>query len=210
MTVTVPAADGGLSIVREPAKAAVLLDPERRRLLEALREQPDSASGLARRLDDSRQRLNYHLRSLEEAGLVELREERKRGNCVERVLQAVARRFVVDPAALGELTAEPEAAGDRFSTAHLVALAARTIREVADLTERATAEEKRFATGALTAEVSLARPADFEAFVEDLSRAVAGVVARHHDEQAAGARTFRMMMGMYQAPGDSRQEEDQE
>jgi DNA-binding transcriptional ArsR family regulator len=64
----------------------VLLDPERRRLLEALREEPDSASGLARRLDDSRQRLNYHLRTLEEAGLVELREERRRGNCVERAL----------------------------------------------------------------------------------------------------------------------------
>lgn len=209
MNVTVPAADGGLSIVREPARAAILLDPERRRLLEALREQPDSASGLARRLDDSRQRLNYHLRSLEDAELVELREERKRGNCVERVLQVVARRYVVDPAALGELAAEPEAAGDRFSAAHLVALAARTIRDVANLTERAKAEEKRFATGALTAEVRLARPADFEAFMDDLSRSVAGVVARYHDEEAGGARTFRMTMGLYQAPGDSRQEEDE-
>src|SRR5690606_24914395 len=92
---------GPVAVVREPERAAALLDPERRRLVEALAEMPDSASGLARRLGDTRQRLNHHLRALEGAGLVELQEERRRGNCTERVLRAVARRFVVDPAALG-------------------------------------------------------------------------------------------------------------
>jgi DNA-binding transcriptional ArsR family regulator len=54
----------------------VLLQPEHRRLVEALASGPESASSLAQRLGEKRQRLNYHLRLLEEAGHVELVEER--------------------------------------------------------------------------------------------------------------------------------------
>ncbi|MCI0546949.1 MAG: helix-turn-helix domain-containing protein, partial [Candidatus Rokubacteria bacterium] len=75
-----------LAVVRDPDRASVLLDSGRQRLLVALEESADSASGLARRLGDSRQRINYHLRELESAGFVELAEERRRGNCIERVL----------------------------------------------------------------------------------------------------------------------------
>lgn len=195
-----PAAEPALEVVRDPERTAVLMDPQRRQLLEALRDRPDSASGLARRLGDSRQRLNYHLRALEEAGFVELSEERRRGNCVERVLRVVARRFVLHPATLGELAAEPEEAGDRFSATYLVALAARTIRELADLREKAAEQEKRLATAAIDTEVQLAGPAELEAFVEDLSRAVAEVVARHHDERAP-SRAFRVTLGTYPSAG---------
>ncbi len=190
-------------LVREPEAAAALLDPQRRRLMGALLEEPDSAAGLARRLGDSRQRLNYHLRALEEAGLVELAAKRRRGNFTERVLRVVGRRFVIDPGTLGELAAEPEDAGDRFSAAYLIALAARAIRELADLLDRAARRRKRLATAALQAEVRLARPADFEAFVSDLSRAVARVIARHHRASGPG-RPFRVLAGAYPAPEPSR------
>src|ERR671911_1945102 len=100
------AAPTTLQIVREPGRAQVLLHPERRRLIEALSAGPDSASGLARRLGESRQRLNYHLRLLEEAGQVELAEERWKGSRPERVMRLVARQYVLDPAALGKLAAE--------------------------------------------------------------------------------------------------------
>lgn len=197
-----PAAPDRLEILREPGRASALLDPQRRRLVEALAEGADSASGLARRLGDSRQRLNYHLRALEEQGLVELQEERRRGNCVERVLRVVARRFVLDPAALGDLAADPAEVGDRLSAAYLIALASRAVREVARLVERARGEEKRLATAGMDAEVRLARPADFPAFVADLSRAVAEVVARHHEEGGDG-RSFRVVVGAYPAPEGS-------
>lgn len=188
-----------VGVLREGPQASALLDPERLRLVEALAQRPDSASGLARRLEDSRQRLNYHLRALEEAGLVELQEERRRGNCVERILRVVARRFVLDPAALGELAADPAEVGDRLSAAYLIALASRAVRELAGLEEKARREEKRLATGAIDTEVRLARPADFPAFIRDLSRAVAEVVAEHRDEGVA-ARPFRVVVGAYPAP----------
>lgn len=195
-----------LEVLREPERAATLLHPERRRLLEALREKPDSASGLARRLDDSRQRLNYHLRALEEAGLVELAEERRRGNFHERVMRPVARRFVVDPAVLGDEAADPGTVGDRFSATYLIALAARAVRELAGLRERAAGEDKRLATAGLETEVRLARPADFEDFVRDLSEAVAEVVGRHHDGCREG-RPFRVILGTY--PTGEKEAEDE-
>jgi DNA-binding transcriptional ArsR family regulator len=188
-----------LEVLREPERVAALLPAERRELLEALRERPDSAAGLARRLGESRQRLNYHLRALEEAGLLEVAEERRRGNFTERVLRPTAARFVVDPATLeAETGALP--GGDRFSAAYLVGLAARTIREVAELRDRAGAQGKRLATAGLDVEVRLESPEDFRDFVDDLGRAVAGVVAEHHRGDPGG-RPFRVTAGIHPSPG---------
>lgn len=191
----------GLAVVREPERATVLLDRNRQRLLEALEAEPDSASGLARRLGDSRQRVNYHLRELETAGFVELVEERRRGNCVERILRATARHYVIDPAALGTLAAaEPGRLQDRFSATYLIALAARAIRELAGLREGAEEARKRLATFSMETSVALAAPADFRAFTEDMARAVAEVVARHQDDGAPESRRFRIVLGAYPVP----------
>jgi hypothetical protein len=70
-------------------------------------EFPISASALARRLHLPRQRVNYHLRELERQGLARLVQERKVGNCTERLLQAVATRFVLSQEMLGGLAADP-------------------------------------------------------------------------------------------------------
>jgi DNA-binding transcriptional ArsR family regulator len=193
-----------LQIVRQPNQAKVLLHPERRRLIDALALGPDSASGLARRLGESRQRLNYHLRLLEEAGQVELAEERWKGSKPERVMRLVARQYVVDPAALGSMTADPDEVGDRFSATYLVALASRALRELAELLDRAKRKRARVATAAVNATVRLRSPAAFKQFQIDLTRAVAQVVAKHHDEQGAG-RWFRVVAGAYPGPRPARQ-----
>lgn len=190
-----------VEVLDDLERARVLLDPDRRKLVEALREQPDSAAGLARRLGDSRQRLNHHLRALETAGLVELHEERRKGNCVERVLRVVARRFVVDPGALEGTGVDDHSAGDRFSATYLIALCSRAIRELAALRERARGESKRLATWSLDTRVELSGPANMEAFTEDLTRAVADVVARHH-EPGQGSRPFRLVVGSWPAPAE--------
>jgi DNA-binding transcriptional ArsR family regulator len=194
------AAPPALAVIREPGQALALLDPERRRLVEALAQGPDSASGLARRLGEKRQRLNYHLRVLEAAGLVELAEERNRGNVMERVLRLTARRFVLDPGAVGKLAeSEPAETGDRFSGTYLLALAARVVREMADLLERAATRRARLATASVNTMVRLGRPADFEALVRDLTGAVAKVVAQYHTERGEG-RWFRVIAGAYPGP----------
>jgi DNA-binding transcriptional ArsR family regulator len=197
-----------LQIVRRPDQAQVLLHPERRRLVEALAQGPDSASGLARRLGESRQRLNYHLRLLEAAGHVELAEERWKGSQPERIMRLVARQYVLDPAAVsGGIGADPDEVGDRFSATYLVALASRVLRELAELLDQAKRRRARLATASLNTAVRLQSPAAFNAFAADLTRAVAKVISKHHDEQGRG-RWFRVVAGTYPGPGPVRQIEE--
>jgi DNA-binding transcriptional ArsR family regulator len=189
---TSPAA--GLDFIADPARAAALLDPLRLRLVEELRE-PDSASGLARKLGLPRQKLNYHLRELERAGYLEEVEQRRKGNCIERVLRARARTWVISPEVLGALGADPAAVQDRFSSAYLVAMCARAIRDTARLREGARRAGKRLATLTLEAEVRFASAADRAAFAEELAETIAHLAAKYHDEKAPAGRRFRFFVG---------------
>jgi DNA-binding transcriptional ArsR family regulator len=188
-----------VQVVHQPGSAAALLDPVRQQLLANL-TQPDSASGVARRLKLPRQRVNYHLRELERAGLVELVEERRKGNCMERVVRATARAFVISPDALGPLGPTPDAAGDRLSSAYLIATAGRAIRDVAALESRARKEGKRLATLTLEADLRFASAASRAAFAEELADAVARLAAKYHDERAPGGRRFRLLAAVHPAP----------
>jgi DNA-binding transcriptional ArsR family regulator len=188
-----------LEVIRQPNAAAAVLDPVRQKLLAHLKE-PDSATGLARRLRLPRQRVNYHLRALESAGLVELVEERRKGNCLERVVRARAQSFVISPEALGEVGPTPEAVSDRMSSAYLIASAGQVIRHVAALDARARKEGKRIATLTLDAEVRFATAASRAAFAEELAEAVARLAAKYHDERAAGGRRFHVLAAVHPAP----------
>ena len=64
---------------------------------------------LAGKLGLPRQNVNYHLRALERHGLVELVEERRRGNMTERLLRATALSYVISPAALAAWRPIPRA-----------------------------------------------------------------------------------------------------
>jgi DNA-binding transcriptional ArsR family regulator len=188
-----------LQVVRHPDAAAALLDPVRQQLLHQLTE-PDSAAGLARRLRLPRQRINYHLRALETAGLVELVEERRKGNCMERVVRATARAFVISPEAIGALGPTAESAGDRLSSAYLIASAGRAIRDVAALEARAREEGKRVATLTLDTEVRFASAAARAEFADELADAVARLAAKYHDERAPGGRRFRLLAAVHPTP----------
>src|SRR5262245_65719319 len=103
-----------IGVIDEAAAAAAALDPIRARLL-ALLAEPHSATSLAAIVDLPRQKVNYHLRTLESHGLVELVEERRKGNVNERVLRATAGSFVISPAALAAVEPDPARSPDRLS-----------------------------------------------------------------------------------------------
>lgn len=194
-----------MDVLSDPAQAAVLLDPVRLRLVGALRE-PDSASGVARRLGLPRQKVNYHLRELERFGLVELVEERRKGNCTERIVRSVASSYLINPEVLGEVGPRPEGVRDRLSWAYLMSLAARTIRELAVLRERADRVDQRLATMGIDAEVRFADAAQMTAFADELTRCVAGLVAKYHNASAPDGRCYRFILGAH--PSLTKSEED--
>src|ERR671923_477347 len=137
-----------VAVIQDPAAAEVSLDPIRARLLAGLAE-PASATMLAARLGLPRQKVNYHLRSLEHHGLVELVEERRKGNVTERVLRATASSFVISPAALDGVQPDPSRAPDRLSARWLIAVASKVVRDVGELVTGANKARKRLATFAM-------------------------------------------------------------
>ena len=188
-----------MTVVRDQAQASHLLDPMRVSLLERLNE-PGSASSLARDLGVPRQRINYHLRELEKAGFVAFVEERRRGNCVERLVKATARSYLISPEVLGALGRAPEEQQDRFSASYLMAAAARILRDLSEQAARAAAAKKRVATLTLETEVRFASAEARTAFAEELAAAVARITSRYHDASAPGGRAFRVVVGSYPAP----------
>jgi DNA-binding transcriptional ArsR family regulator len=196
------ASEGNLAVIQQAEAASAALHPARRALLAALAE-PDSAAGLSRRLGLPRQRLNYHLRALERCGLIECVEERRKGNCTERLLRATARAFVIAPQALGALGSTAEAAHDRFSASYAIALAARAIQEVSTLESAARVAKKRLATLTIDAEVRFATAERRAAFAEELAETVARLVAKYHDDTAHGGRRFRLVTLAHPMPQPS-------
>ena len=185
-----------VDVVEDTERAAALLEPTRLRLLGELSE-PASAVELARRTGLPRQRIGHHLRLLEREGWIELVEERRKRNTVERVLRARARSLVVSPSVLGPTASEPEALRDRYSWGYLVSVAARTIRDLATLRRRADRAKKRLPTLTIDTEVRFASARDQAEFAAELTRAVGRLCARYNDQQVSGGRTFRVLGGVY-------------
>jgi DNA-binding transcriptional ArsR family regulator len=189
MAVAAPA----VALVDRPEAVRTALSPIRTQMLARLRR-PASATMVAEEMGLTRQRVNYHLRALEAAGLLMLVEERQRRGCVERILVARARAFIVDPSVVSGAP-KPSAAArqDRFASAHLVAAASDVVRDVTRMQARAAEQGARLLTFTLDTEVAFATPADFERFSMELAAQIARLSAKFH-EPAAGRR-YRLIVG---------------
>lgn len=191
-----------VAVIEDPAAAEVSLDPIRVRLLAALSE-PGSATTLAGRVGLPRQKVNYHLRALEKHGLVELVEERRKGNVTERVLRATASSYVISPVAMAAVAPDPGRSADRLSARWLLALAARLVKDVGTLITGADKAKKRVATFAVEGEIRFASAQDRAAFAEELAGAVTGLIGKYHDESGAGGRRHRLVVAVHpSADGD--------
>jgi DNA-binding transcriptional ArsR family regulator len=185
-----------VAVIDDPGAAEVSLDPVRTRLLAELSE-PGSATTLAQRVGLTRQKVNYHLRTLERYGLVELVEERRKGNCTERMLRATAASYVISPSVLAAVEPDPERSPDQLSARWLLAVAARLMRDVGELITGAARARKRLATFAIDGEVRFASTADRAAFAEELAGAVTSLISKYHDESAGGGRAHRIVVGVH-------------
>ncbi len=188
-----------IGVLDRPQSAALVLDPLRRAILAALVE-PGSASSVGAALDIPRQKVNYHLRALEAAGLVHEVGTQQRRGLTERLVQASAAAYVVSPAALGELAGRPEHA-DRWSAAYLVALGARLVREVGELMAGAKRAGLPVSTLAIDTEIRFASTAERAQFTRELAQTVRDLAARYHDENAPDGRWHRLVVAAHPKPG---------
>ena len=188
-----------IHVIDDPAAATVALEPVRSRLLSELAA-PASAATLAARVGLTRQKVNYHLHSLEAHGLVRLAEKRKWGGLTERLLVATAASYVVSPSAMGPVAADPNREMDRLSASYLIALGARVVREVGELVRRANDASKRLATLSVDTEVRFRSPTARAAFSHELTEAIATLISKYHDESAPGGRAHRVLVMAHPTP----------
>ena len=139
-------------------------------------------------------------------GWWKLVEERRKGNCTERMLRATARSYVISPTALAAVQPDPDRSPDQLSARWLLAVAARLVRDVAALISGAAQVRKPVATFALDGEVRFASAADRAAFAEELANAIATLVRKYHDETAKGGREHRLIVAVHPSikPGAAR------
>ncbi|MDP9936072.1 ArsR/SmtB family transcription factor [Paenarthrobacter nicotinovorans] len=191
-----------IEVIEDAAAAEASLDPIRTRILQELVE-PASATQLAAKVGLPRQKVNYHLKALERHGLVELVEERRKGNVTERVLRATAASYLISPTALASVAPDPRRFADRFSAFWLLALASRTVQEMGKLISGAAAAKKKLASFAIDGEITFRSAAERAAFAEELGVAVTRLVDKYHDggpaAQAGGGRKHRLVVVLHPA-----------
>ena len=184
-----------LMVVADRQTMALLVDPLKAEILREMNRAQTTAE-LAQLMDMPRQKLGYHVRQLEEAGLLLIVGESRRGNCVARQLQAVARRFVINKT---DTDTNAAVAPDRFSSDWLVQQSARTIREIGLLSADAAAGGEQIQTVTLDAEIAFDNLQEQQAFSQELSEIINALVARYGSDSSA-ARRFRVLAASYPKP----------
>jgi hypothetical protein len=195
-----------IETVAQPQRAATLLmHPLRPRILAQARD-PISASELARRIGQPRQRVNYHVQQLARAGFLQPVGQQRKRNMVEQQYVASARAYVLTPDVLGEAAPSADEVQDAASAGHLVALCARAQSEIAQVMESASAAGLRVRTMSLQSDIRFETVEQRAAFTKELMTAIGDVVARHSSPyttangQAAPGRPFRLVLGCYPIP----------
>lgn len=88
--------DGGTFVIRDIETLRVVSDPLRRRMLELVREEPRTAKEMAAALQVSQTRLYYHIKLLEQHGLIKVAETRLVSGIVEKRYRTTAYRLTID------------------------------------------------------------------------------------------------------------------
>ena len=182
-----------VQVLEDPEALQVLGNPLRVQILEALRE-PASAAAVARQIGQPRQKVNYHLKELEGAGLVRQISERRVGNFVESIFQAVARSFLVSPEVAWSDPRRFETLKRQHSLRTLVVLGERLQRDAAVLVDRAAFAGEEIASASVTAAARFAGEDDREAFLGEYLKMTAELLNRYGKKEG---EPYRVVLAAY-------------
>jgi DNA-binding transcriptional ArsR family regulator len=180
-------------------QAVELLKPIRIELLKQMAE-PRTCPELAEQFQDSPQKIYYHVKALEKAGLVEKVEERRVRGVVEGYYQAKARSYWLAPNLVGQIGGE-QATQDQTSLRYLLTLAEEFHADIGHLGHRSEAGVNVPSLG-LSAQVYLPdgqRRAEFLEDVQNLFQSLAQKYDTPADERtpASGGGSFRLILACY-------------
>ena len=181
-------------VVRSPEQAAALLNPLRAEILAHTRE-PASAAEVARKIGDSPQRINYHLKALEKVGLVRRVGARQVRNLVEVLYQAIAKSFLLSEA-VGLDSWAAERIKEQGSLAHLITLSERIRRDALLLMEQSETE-REIPSASLQMKVHLDSEERRNAFLRDYAAMLEELVSRYGAAEDSDKNAFRVAAVIY-------------
>ncbi len=188
--------DGLIEVVSDAERAHTLFHPARLHILQALKE-PSSSAALAKKLDLPRQRVNYHLRELENQKLVELKEEKVKGSVKERIYQRKGSTFAISPAVFGKMQVEANDIQDKFSSSYQIARASQVIDELHQLQHGANQAQQKLPTLSIDVDVRFASAKDRNDFSAELTETIQSLVEKYQDNKASNGRWFKFYAGAY-------------
>ncbi|HSQ59602.1 MAG TPA: helix-turn-helix domain-containing protein [Acidobacteriota bacterium] len=190
-----------VKLIEGVEEAAALLQPLRLRVLSRLDEERSCAQ-VADALRETPQKVHYHVKVLERAGLVEKVSERRVRALSEGLYRAVARSYWLSPR-LVERIGGARPARDAVSLEHLLGLAEELSIELGTLAQRVASGASVPSLG-LSADVDLSAPARRAEFLRDVEAAVRSVAEKYGHSGAAPPvaprESFRLMLACYPRP----------
>jgi DNA-binding transcriptional ArsR family regulator len=167
-------------------QAEALLKPQRIEVLRQLAE-PHSCTEVAARLDQSPQRVYYHVKRLLDAGLVSQVSERKVRGITEGIYQASARSYWLSPRLVGRIGARK--VQDELSLGYLLELVEEVQADIATL-DRAAAE---LPSVGVAGEIRVPTPRRQE-FLDDLQSTLQDLFTRYG---GAEGDAFKLAVACY-------------
>jgi DNA-binding transcriptional ArsR family regulator len=155
-----------VGVVDDPEQVAVLAHPIRVAILDSLRT-PNTASGVARMIGESRQKTHYHVKALLDAGLIRSVEERRTGGFVEQLYEAVASSFIVSPRLAWRGAGRVDALRSQMPLEHLIRLGETLQREATGLLDRAAFDGDDIPCAAVDATVRFKDEESRSAFISE-------------------------------------------
>jgi DNA-binding transcriptional ArsR family regulator len=167
-----------VAVVDDSDGLVALSHPTRVALLDLLRE-PMSAASAARALGQPRQRINHHLKALEDAGLVVPVETRRQRGFVETLYRAVAGTFLISPRVAWGDRKRVAALRSQHALETLVLTGEQLQRDATALLDRAAFDGEEIPSAAVASEVRFASDADRAAFMRDHLEHLKSLVDRY-------------------------------
>jgi DNA-binding transcriptional ArsR family regulator len=193
--------------VGDRAQAQALLHPIRLRVL-SIAQRPASAAEIARRLGLKRQRVNYHVRALERAGMLKAAGRQRKRNMIEQRYVATARAYVLSPNILGPLAADWRAIEDTASADFMLAVIEQVRSDVSRAADQASADGSRLETLSIKSQFRFRTPAQRSEFARAVREALVAVIARHaspdsrEDGGGGRGRRYRLVLACYPVPAE--------
>jgi DNA-binding transcriptional ArsR family regulator len=186
-----------LLYIEEIEQANALLQPLRVELLKQMVE-PRTCTELAEVVQQTPQRVYYHVKILEKAGLVEKASERKVRGIQEGLYQAKARSYWLSPQLVGRLGGQRQVT-EQMSLGFLLSLAEELQADIGALAPQTEAEIPSLG---LSAQVELKDEADRAEFMADVQEMFQELAQKYgrRDEEAGDSHLFRLMLACYPKP----------